>query len=186
MAVDPIAAPDAIGPRFQRADAVKAVAVSPKPLTPLYDMPAHLIRRAHQYVTQVFEREMGYLDITVSQLGVLIAAHLRPALQQRELAGTLYFDEATLGGMVGRLELQGYIERRSSSRSTRGREIHLTAEGQRLYAKAEPHVRNIQRELLSRLTTQEQGEFMRLLSKLIDADNSHHQPRVHPSKETEK
>lgn len=146
------------------------------PLAQLYDLPAHLIRRAHQYVSQVFEREMGYLGITASQLGVLIAAHLRPGLQQRELAGTLYFDEATLGGMVGRLEAQGYIERRSSSRSTRGREIFLTPEGNRLYARIEPHVRNIQRQLLARLSETEREEFVRLLSKMIDANNSYHQP----------
>ncbi|TFY98614.1 MarR family winged helix-turn-helix transcriptional regulator [Ramlibacter rhizophilus] len=158
--------------------------MSRHPLTPLYDMPAHLIRRAHQQVTQVFEREMGYLGITASQLGVLIAAHLQPGLQQRELAGTLHFDEATLGGMVGRLEVQGYIERRSSSRSTRGREIYLTAEGRRLYAKIEPHVRNIQRELLARLSAREQKEFLRLLSKLIDAENSHHPATVPHDKET--
>lgn len=154
------------------------------PLTPLYDMPAHLIRRAHQYVTQVFEREMGYLGITASQLGVLIAAHNHPGLQQRELASTLYFDEATLGGMVGRLEAQGYIERRSSTRSARGREIYLTPEGQRLYAKIEPHVRNIQAELLRRLSADEQKQFMRLLSKMIDASNSHHQPHDTKTKET--
>ncbi|WP_167772664.1 MarR family winged helix-turn-helix transcriptional regulator [Ramlibacter henchirensis] len=154
------------------------------PLTALYDMPAHLIRRAHQHVTQVFEHEMGYLGITASQLGVLIAAHLQPGLQQRELAGTLYFDEATLGGMVGRLEAQGYIERRSSSRSTRGREIYLTPEGQRLYARIEPHVRNIQRELLSRLSGEERKQFLHLLSKVIAADNSHHQPRKPSTKET--
>ncbi len=154
------------------------------PLIPLYDMPAHLIRRAHQFVTQVFEREMGYLGITASQLGVLIAAHLQPGLQQNELAGTLHFDEATLGGMVGRLEAQGYVERRSSSRSTRGREIYLTPEGERLYAKIEPHVQNIQGELLARLTPAEQKQFVRLLSKMIDASNSHHRPAAFSPKET--
>ncbi len=152
-------------------------------LTPLYDMPAHLIRRAHQYVTEVFQGEMGHLGITASQLGVLIAAHLQPGLQQRELAGTLYFDEATLGGMVGRLEAQGYIERRSSSRSTRGREIYLTADGRKLYRKIEQHVETIQRVLLARLAPDEQKTFLRLLSKLIDADNSHHRPRGRPAKE---
>ena len=151
------------------------------PFTHLYDMPAHLIRRAAQQVTAVFEREMGYLGITAGQLGVLIAAHLQPGLQQRELAGILYFDEATLGGMVGRLEAQGFIERRNSSRSSRGREIQLTTQGRRLYRKIEPHLVNIQRELLAPLTGTEQKQFMSLLSKLLDADNSYHQPRSQAS-----
>jgi DNA-binding MarR family transcriptional regulator len=155
----------------------------PSPLTPLYDMPAHLIRRAHQYVTEVFTAEMGHLGITASQLGVLIAAHLQPGLHQRELAGTLYFDEATLGGMVGRLEAQGYIERRTSARATRGREIYLTPEGRKLYLKIDAHVQKIQRTLLARLEPAEQKDFVRLLSKLIDAENSHHQPAPRARKE---
>ncbi len=147
--------------------------MDPSVFTPLYDMPAHLLRRAAQRVTSVFEAEMGYLGLTASQLGLLIAVHLKPGLEQREIAEATHFDAATLGGVIRRLEAQGMIERRPSARSTRGQAVYLSARGEALYQQIEPHVSRIQQTLLSPLSGDESRVFMTLLSKLLGVNNTH-------------
>lgn len=141
---------------------------------PLYNMPAHLLRRAAQRVTSVFEAEMGHLGLTASQLGLIIVVHLRPGMEQREIAAATHFDAATLGGVIQRLETQGYLQRRASDRSNRGRAVYLTATGEALYRQIEPHVTTIQQTLLSPLSATEAATFMVLLSKLLGVTNSHH------------
>jgi DNA-binding MarR family transcriptional regulator len=144
---------------------------------PLYDLPAHLIRRAKQSADAVFDREMAGFGITPAQLGVLIVAGLREGLEQRELAAALSFDPATTAGILSRLDALGYIERRSSPRSRRGRVIFLTGSGKRLSKSITPHVTKMQRTLLERLTRAESRELLRLLSKMLDVPNNHYRKR---------
>ncbi len=132
-----------------------------------YATPGHLFRRAGQFVTATFEAEMGHIGITASQLSAILAVHMQPGMQQRELAAALSWDEATVGGMVSRLEAQGYLERRSTTRSRRGREIYMTPAGEDLYLRIEPHVAAIQRQLLKRLKADERKQLIYLISKAM-------------------
>ena len=132
-----------------------------------YATPGHLFRRAGQFVTATFEAEMGHIGITASQLSAILAVHMQPGMQQRELAAALSWDEATVGGMVSRLEAQGYLERRSTTRSRRGREIYMTPAGEALYQQIEPHVAAIQRQLLKRLKADERKQLIYLISKAM-------------------
>ncbi len=137
-----------------------------------YATPGHLFRRAGQFVTATFEAEMGHMGITASQLSAILAVHLQPGMQQRELAAALSWDEATVGGMVSRLEAQGYLERRSTARSRRGREIYMTETGEALCERIGPHVDRIQRQLLQRLNVAERKELIYLISKAMGVDNA--------------
>lgn len=154
------------------------------PFIKLYDMPGYLLRRSGQFVNAHFDAEMGHLGITAGQLAAFLAVHVKPGMQQRELASALNWDEATVGGMVRRLVAQGLLERRSSPRSKRGLEIYLTPTGEALYQQAEPHVAQIQRNVLKNLESDEQKELLRLLSKMMGENNSHFQPRQNEAAET--
>ena len=144
---------------------------------PLYDLPAHLIRRSQQFADAAFERETAGLGITPGQLGVLMMVDLHEGLEQRELAAAVAFDAATVGGIIRRLDANGFLERRNSKRSRRGLAIYLSKKGRRLIGKLRPRVRNIQGRLLSRLNRTERAELLRLLSKMLDVENRHYQPR---------
>jgi DNA-binding MarR family transcriptional regulator len=139
-------------------------------------MPGYLLRRAGQFVTATFDAEMGKMGITASQLAVFLAVHIQPGLQSRELGGVLSWDEATVGGMVRRLEAQGLIERRVSPRSRRGREIYMTANGKAFYEHISSHVPKVQENLLKAFTPEESQQLLYLLSKMLNVTNSHHQP----------
>ncbi|MES2536369.1 MAG: MarR family winged helix-turn-helix transcriptional regulator [Pseudomonadota bacterium] len=140
----------------------------------MHDMPAYLLRRTGQLVASTHDADTGKFGITASQVAAFLAVHVQPGMQQRELAAALSWDEATVGGMVRRLEMQGWIERRSSPRSRRGREIYITAAGQEFYDLIFPHVAKVQKNLLKTLTPDERGQLLYLLSKLLGVSNSYY------------
>lgn len=139
--------------------------------TQMYGTPGYLLRRSGQFATATFDAEMGDMGITASQLAAFLAVHIQPGLQQRELAATLNWDEATVGGMVRRLEAQGWLERRSSPRSRRGRAIYMTPAGHELYNRIKPSVIQVQKNLLKALAPQERKQLLYLLSKMMGETN---------------
>lgn len=152
-----------------------AVAPPHNPFVKLYDMPGYLLRRGGQFISAAFEAEMGKMGLTASQLAAFLAVSIQEGLEQRELAAALNWDEATVGGMVRRLEAQGYFERRRSPKSKRGLQIYMTPKGRALYKKAEPHVAQIQENVFKNLEPEEQKILLRLLSKMMGENNSHYQ-----------
>lgn len=144
-----------------------------------YGSPGYLLRRSGQFVTSTYERITTDSGVTAGQMTVLLAISLEPGLQQAELAALLNWDEATMGGMIRRLEKNGYLERRSSTRSTRGRQIYLTEGGQEFYNELRPKVLLTQRRLLRNLTSDEAGKLLYLLSKMLDIDTPHFNATEH-------
>jgi DNA-binding MarR family transcriptional regulator len=150
----------------------------------MHDMPAYLLRRAGQLVTSTHDAETGKLGITASQVAAFLAIHVQPGMQQRELAAALSWDEATVGGMVRRLEAQGLIERRSSPRSRRGREIYMTEAGEEFYKRVTPHVAKVQKNLLKAFTPDERDQLMYLLSKMLGVSNSYYAAPAKPTRKS--
>jgi DNA-binding MarR family transcriptional regulator len=145
------------------------------PFIKLYDMPGYLLRRGGQFINATFDAEMGKMGLTASQLAAFLAVSIQEGMEQRELAARLNWDEATVGGMVRRLEAQGYFERRSSPKSKRGLQIYMTPKGKALYKQAEPHVARIQVNVMRNLAPDEQKTLLYLLSKMMGENNSYYQ-----------
>jgi len=139
-----------------------------------YGSPGYLLRRSGQFVTSTFDKVASDAGVTAGQMTVLLAISLEPGLQQLELAALLNWDEATMGGMIRRLEKNGYIERRSSTRSSRGRQIYLTEEGRAFYRELHPKILLTQHRLLRNLTSEEASTLLLLLSKLLDITTPHY------------
>jgi DNA-binding MarR family transcriptional regulator len=78
--------------------------------------------------------------------------------------------------MVKRLEKLGFVVRRSSTRSRRGRAIFITAAGQAWLAGARTHLGQANATLLDRLTPDEQRRLHELLSKMLGLRNSYWTP----------
>jgi len=161
-------------PEAPPASPVEEQTAEHSPFLPLYDSPGYLLRRGGQFITAHFDAEMGHMGLTSSQLAVFLAVHVKEGMEQRELAAALNWDEATVGGMVRRLEAQGLLSRRSSPRSKRGMQIHLSEKGHDLYKRAKPHVDNVQKNVLQALEAEERVQLLRLLSKMMGEKNSHY------------
>ncbi|MCE8510694.1 MarR family transcriptional regulator [Ruegeria pomeroyi] len=140
----------------------------------VFGMAGHLIRRLNQLSTQVFMHRMqaaGY-DLTPVQFAALDAIHANPGLDQASVAARIAYDKATIGGVIDRLESKGYVERSVSKSDRRAREVTLTNLGGKTYDAILPIVKELQAEILSGLTPEEQDQLIRLATKAIQAGSS--------------
>lgn len=143
-------------------------------LQALHSLAGHLIRRCKQKSTYYFSEVAGKLGLTPVQYAVLAVLHARSGLDQGQIAEQSALDASTASEVVERLEARGFC---STARNGRRRVVELTPEGTRLLEQLKPLVEDIQRETLAPLTPREQAQLLRLMSKLVGADNAHYQPR---------
>ncbi len=135
----------------------------------LDDMAGHLIRRLHQQSTQIFAQrtQAAGLDLTPVQFAALNAMHSHPGIDQARVAGMIAYDKATIGGVVDRLEQKGWIQRVTSERDRRARELSLTPKGAQILAAVFPVVRDLQDELLDSLSAGERARFVKLARQAL-------------------
>jgi len=129
--------------------------------------PGHLIRRSHQISVAVFNTHLAAADVTPVQFAILNALSDTPGVDQITLAKRVAFDPATSGSVIGRLESKGWVDRCADPVDRRRKLLVLTPEGQQALSGMQSAVAQVQAEILSPLTPQEQGQFMRLLSRLV-------------------
>lgn len=133
-------------------------------------MAGHLIRRLHQQSTQVFQARMqaAGFDLTSVQFAALDAIAERPGIDQASLAASISFDRATIGGVIDRLELKGFVQREVSDQDRRARQLRLTREGEQLLAASRPVVEALQAAILAPLSRAERATFLALSRKALD------------------
>ncbi|AEQ52092.1 MarR family winged helix-turn-helix transcriptional regulator [Pelagibacterium halotolerans] len=134
-------------------------------------MPGHLIRRLHQYSTQVFlqrAREAGF-DLTPVQFAALDALRDRPGTDQAGLAEAIGKDRATIGAVVDRLEQKNLLKRDVSTSDRRARVLSLTDRGETLLSEVLPLVERLQKEILPGLDDAEYEQFIALAAKAAAA-----------------
>lgn len=129
--------------------------------------PGHLIRRSHQISVAVFNAHLAAADVTPVQFAILNALSDTPGVDQITLAKRVAFDPATSGSVIGRLESKGWVDRFADPVDRRRKLLVLTPHGQQALSGMQSAVVAVQAEILSPLTPQEQGQFMRLLSQLV-------------------
>ncbi|MFD8000388.1 MarR family winged helix-turn-helix transcriptional regulator [Streptomyces mirabilis] len=104
--------------------------------TSFTDVPLHLLRRALQRYTAVWNREVP--ELTAPQYAVLIALAGASDSDQTALAHSTGVDRATMTPLLDRLAGHGYVQRVSDPRNRRRKVIQLTEEGQELLARIAP------------------------------------------------
>ena len=132
-------------------------------------MPGHLIRRLQQRSTQLFQlamKQMGY-DLTSVQFAAMQVLKENPGLEQAQMAELIAYDRATIGGVIDRLEKQGYVLRVVSPQDRRAREVSLTESGEAVLADVYPVIEALQQDILHNLDSAEQQQFLTLAKKVI-------------------
>ncbi|GAB4090311.1 MarR family winged helix-turn-helix transcriptional regulator [Hydrogenophaga soli] len=140
---------------------------SPSPLA-LDVLPGPYIRRLQQIAVALFVAETEGWGLTPVQYGALLTVSRQPGVDQRTLASLLGLDTSTTAGVVDRLEARGWLRRGASSTDKRVKLLSATAEGVALLAEVEDRVLAAQARILSPLSPEEQGLFMRMLRTLVD------------------
>lgn len=133
------------------------------------EMAGHLIRRLHQQSTRIFQArtQAAGFDLTPVQFAVLDAVAGQPGIDQADLAATIGFDRATIGGVIDRLEHKGLVRRMVSAQDRRARRLHLTPKGKRLLVASRPVVQALQADVLAPLSPAERVAFLGLARKAL-------------------
>lgn len=116
-------------------------------------------------------RELGH-DLTAPQFATLAVLARAPGIDQATLAGMIAHDRPTIGGVVERLEVKGFVTRHQNEKDRRAKVLALTDAGAALLEALIPHVREIQPDILPGLTDRERAEFIRLAAKVAKAGNA--------------
>lgn len=136
----------------------------------LFDQPGHLLRRAHQIASGVFDDLVGP-NLTPVQYAILRMVHERPGIDQVSLAGCVGLDTSTAALNAARLEGRGLLARASSEVDRRMLVLTLTTEGETLLSSTVAGVHDMREKLLSSLAPEERELFIALLRKFVHINN---------------
>ena len=146
----------------------KAKATPPLELEAL---PGHYIRRLQQIAVAVFLQATEAHGVTPVQYAALNQVARTPGTDQRTLARSIGLDTSTIAAVIDRLEARGLMERRASAEDRRVRLLALTEAGHEVLAAVAPDVLRAQDRMLDPLGKAERAEFMRMLHKVVTANN---------------
>ena len=127
--------------------------------------------RAHAQITRKLEAElMAEHDLPLPSYDVLLQLAESPGrrLRMTELADRVLLSRSGLTRLVDRLEREGLVERVACPNDARGTHAVLTDAGlARLREAAPTHLRGIAEHVTRRLTGEEVGQLLGLMSKLM-------------------
>jgi DNA-binding MarR family transcriptional regulator len=137
----------------------------------LDQLPGYYIRRLNQIAVAIFLQETEAHGLTPVQFAALSQVARTPGVDQRTLAGSIGLDTSTIAGVIDRLEARDLMRRNASPEDRRVRLLSLTTEGQKVLRAVEPDMLKAQQRILKPLPAAERELFMRMLRKLVDANN---------------
>jgi DNA-binding MarR family transcriptional regulator len=141
------------------------------PSIDLVALPGHYIRRLQQIAVAIFLQETEAHGVTPVQYAALQAVADTPGIDQRTLARSIGLDTSTIAGVVDRLEARGLLLRRASKEDRRVRLLRLTNSGVTLLTALVPDMLRAQQRMLEPLPRSQRAAFMRMLQRLVDANN---------------
>jgi DNA-binding MarR family transcriptional regulator len=137
----------------------------------LESLPGYYIRRLQQIAVAIFLQETEKHGVTPVQFAALHQVGMTPGIDQRTLARSIGLDTSTIAGVIDRLEARGMMQRMASPEDRRVRLLSLTDDGQHLLQAIGPDMLKAQQRILQPLPAAERDEFMRMLRKLVAANN---------------
>ncbi|MEX1037215.1 MAG: MarR family winged helix-turn-helix transcriptional regulator [Sneathiella sp.] len=126
----------------------------------------HLLRRAHQRASAIFQSHMGYEQITPTQFAALVKLRDEGELSQNYLGRLTAMDPATIQGVTRRLIDRGLVQTRPDQDDRRRMSLRLTEAGETLIKTLIPHGFDITEETFAPLSREEQELFLTLLQKI--------------------
>ncbi|MFM2486229.1 MarR family winged helix-turn-helix transcriptional regulator [Celerinatantimonas yamalensis] len=129
----------------------------------------HLMRRVFQLHTAAWQKALPTL--TKPQMAVLRTLAEHPGIEQIELMAAAASSKATLAEMLRRLEQRQWLYRQTDTNDRRRRFVHLTEQGEQLVQELRPQWEQVDQQFLQRLSTDEQGLLLQLLTKLAQSDD---------------
>jgi MarR family transcriptional regulator, lower aerobic nicotinate degradation pathway regulator len=127
----------------------------------------HLLRRAHQRHTTIFQDGIGDAQLTPTQFAALAKIRDVGQISQNQLGRLTAMDPATIQGVVQRLAARGLLDRTPDQDDRRLMLLRLTAKGRAVVQTAIARGIAITEATLTPLSDAERPVFLSLLRKLI-------------------
>ena len=127
-----------------------------------------LIKQLNDELEKQANNELSSQNLTLTQMRVLmeLEAISERQLPLKELESLLHVAQSTAAGIVVRLEQKGYVESFSDANDRRVKRVAITAAGMECCKNAQSHIKNMEVQLLSKLTEEEKIQFCNLLQKI--------------------
>lgn len=131
--------------------------------------PIHLLHRAGQCASDIFQGEMASGDLTPRQYAVLVAVSQNEGVSQTHLVEKTGVDRSTLADIVRRMLKKGLLQRRRTKEDARAYAVKLTEEGWRVLKAADPLARRVDDKILAVLPGQQRERFLQDLNLIVRA-----------------
>lgn len=105
------------------------------------------LRKASRRVSQIYDRSLEPLGLTVTQFGLLGNLDRLDGISIGDLAARLVMDPTTLTRNLKPLERRGFVVFAPDPNDRRSRCLHLTATGRKVYSGAKPAWARAQRHV---------------------------------------
>lgn len=126
----------------------------------------YTITDVSRLIRTVFERRVRSYGLTRAQWLVIARVHRRPGLSQSEAADLLEIEKAPAGRLIDRMEVKGWLERRSDPKDRRINRLHLTAKGERIHTAIWPVAEATVDDAMADLTGEERRELTTLMTRV--------------------
>lgn len=128
----------------------------------------HLLRRAYQRHTALFQQAIPDSQLTAAQFVMLCYVRDFPACSLVDVVKATVIDQATARGVVDRLKQRDLIHVAVDQNDRRKVVINLTESGKQLVQQMEPFAKNISESTYGTLTTAERVALDFLLKKMLE------------------
>lgn len=131
--------------------------------------PVHLLHRAGQCASDIFQAEMANGDLTPRQFAVLLSVSQNEGLSQTDLVDRTGIDRSTLADIVRRMLKKGLLQRRRTREDARAYAVRLTEDGRQVLRQTQPFSRRVDDRILAALPTQSRERFIEDLKNIVKA-----------------
>ena len=118
----------------------------------------------------VVDRALKPQGITRSQWWVLAFLSRRDGMTQTALASDLDLTKVAIGGLLDRMEVAGFVERRADQSDGRARRVYLTRAGAKMVNAIRESVETVELEILDRIPEEalaQAAETLRALKETL-------------------
>ncbi|KXU93346.1 MarR family transcriptional regulator [Caballeronia megalochromosomata] len=129
----------------------------------------HLLRRAYQRHVAIFQQAIPDSQLTAAQFVTLCAVRDQQGASLNDIAKITAIDQATIRGVVERLQTRGLIVVARDANDGRKVTVTTTGEGDALVERTVPFAHDITEQTYGPLNPAERVAMIYLLRKMIDA-----------------
>lgn len=135
-------------------------------------------KRIHLDIEKEIHTKLSAYNLTKSQLDILnyLDQHPDQMTCQKDLQNYLHVSNATINGLVNRLEQNGYIYRITNSEDKRMVSIYPTEKANQIKDLFLTTIYNLEQKMMAHIAPDKQEELVNLLEQMIQNIESEDQP----------